>query len=361
MQEIAPKEPNIDVAKPLLHKKWLWISLAIVVILAVLSTWIGLHAYRFLVRNAVTTTGESQRFYIEKKISSSELISRLDTALNISSVRMMRTHARLMDVDSIRPGCFTIPNVVSDRELLNMFRANMQTPVRLTFRYAKTLPALAGKMSSRLLADSASIASALCDSALAAHYGFEPHTAIAMYLPDTYEVLWTITPAQLVERMAKEYERYWNSSRRAAAAEQGLTPLEVSVLASIVCSETHHQPEMATVAGLYLNRLRKGILLQSDPTVLFALNQQGIRRVLNNHLQVESPYNTYKYKGLPPGPICMPQKEAIEAVLHPEQHNYIFMCAKETFDGTHNFAATLSQHTANARKYHAALNARGIK
>lgn len=326
-----------------------------------LGTWLGLHAYRLYVRSGVTRTGESKLFFIEKKIPASELVMRLDTAIDLSSPRMMRTHARLMHIDSVRPGCFTLPNVVSDKELLSMFRANRQTPVRLTFRYAKTLPVLAGKMASQLLADSTAIATALCDSTLAAKYGFAPHTAIAMYLPDTYEVLWTITPKQFVERMANEYNRYWNSSRRQAAAEQELTPLEVSVLASIVCSETHYQPEMPTVAGLYLNRLRKGILLQSDPTVIFALNQQGIRRVLNSHLQIDSPYNTYKYAGLPPGPICMPQKEAIEAVLHPEKHNYIFMCAKETFDGTHNFASTLAQHTANARRYHAALNKRGIK
>lgn len=340
---------------------------AVAVVAAVLVVWGGLHVYRFEVSNTTTRSGESELFYIDRKVAVRDLVARLDTTFDVSSARMMLTHAKLMGMDSVRPGCFSIPNVVSDRELLGKFRSNLQQPVRLSFRYAKTLPILAGKMAPQLLCDSISLVTAMTDEALYSGYGFTPQTAIAMYLPDSYEVLWTISPRQLVARMAKEYKHFWNTSRLDAAREQGLTLPEVATLASIVCSETNNVPEMPTVAGLYLNRLRKGILLQSDPTVIFAIryadgnNGEPIRRVLNSQLAVESPYNTYKYRGLPPGPICMPQKAAIDAVLHPAKHNYIFMCAKETFDGTHNFAVTMAEHTANARRYHKALNERGIK
>ena len=338
-----------------------------VCLLSSACVWLALHWYRFEVRNVSTRSGSSELLFIERELSLDELLCRLDSAYDISSLPMMRTHARLMKIKSVRPGCFKVPNVISDHELLTKLRANWQEPVHLNLRYAKTLNILAGKMAPQLLCDSAELATVMNDSAKYSQWGFDKCTAIAMYLPDTYEVLWTISAEDLMERMHKEYNTFWNTQRLDAAQRQGMTPIEIATLASIVNSETNNVAEMPKIAGLYYNRLRKGILLQSDPTVIFALrfadgNDKGaIRRVLNEHLKVESPYNTYKYKGLPPGPICMPQKAAINAALYPEEHKYIFMCAKETFDGTHNFAATLSEHAANARRYHKALNERGIK
>ena len=170
-----------------------------------------------------------------------------------------------------------------------------------------------------------------------------------------------MTPEQFVARMLKEHKRFWNSTRLAKAKAQGLTPDEVMTLASIVDEETAKDDEKPMVAGLYLNRLKRGMLLQADPTVKFALGEFELRRILYVHLQTDSPYNTYRYAGLPPGPIRIPSMSAIESVLNPERHPYIYMCAKEDFSGYHNFASTLTQHNANARRYQQALNKRGIR
>ena len=191
--------------------------------------------------------------------------------------------------------------------------------------------------------------------------GYSQETFPALFIPNTYEVYWTMTPAQFVARMVKENDRYWNMSRKDKAKAQGLTPIEVITLASIVDEETNKDDEKPIVAGLYLNRLHRGMLLQADPTVKFALGQFELRRILYAHLNVDSPYNTYKYAGLPPGPIRIPSMAAIESVLNPTKHNYIYMCAKEDFSGYHNFASSLTQHNANARRYQQALNQRGVK
>ena len=182
-----------------------------------------------------------------------------------------------------------------------------------------------------------------------------------MFIPNTYEVWWNITPEGLTERMKKEYDNFWNEERLAKLARTRLTQKEVSTLASIICEETRMTDEMPTMAGVYINRLRRGMLLQADPTVKFAIGDFTIRRVLNRHLEVDSPYNTYKYAGLPPSPICMPSIKGIDAVLNYKESNYLYFCAKEDFSGYHNFARTLSEHNQNARRYANALNRAGIR
>jgi UPF0755 protein len=181
-----------------------------------------------------------------------------------------------------------------------------------------------------------------------------------MFIPNTYELYWNISPNEFFEKMQKEYVKFWTDERKSKAAKLNLTPIEVSILASIVDSEALYDKEMPVIAGLYLNRLNKGILLQSDPTVIFATGDFTIKRVLNSHLAFNSKYNTYKYAGLPPGPIMMPSIKAIDAVLNREANNYIYMCAKEDFSGYHNFAETREQHEINAKKYREALNKRNI-
>lgn len=199
------------------------------------------------------------------------------------------------------------------------------------------------------------------DSAFIASLGFNAATVAALPIPDTYNFYWHTSPQEFFLRLKKEYNKYWNSERLAKAEQCGLTPIEVATLASIVCKETNKVDEMPMVAGMYLNRLKIGMPLQADPTIKFALHEPGLKRILNGHLSVVSPYNTYANKGLPPGPICVATKQATEAVLNYAQHKYIFMCAKEDFSGYHNFAINYAEHLKNAQRYQKALDDKGIK
>ena len=261
----------------------------------------------------------------------------------------------------VKPGRYAIRPGDSMRDICLRLLSGNQTPVKLVVPSVRTLDRLAGAVGRQLMVDSATVMTVLTDKHLIDSLGYTQETFPCLFIPNTYEVYWTISPEQLVDRMLKEYKRFWNSTRLAQAKAQGLTPNEVMTLASIVDEETAKDDEKAMVAGLYLNRLKRGILLQADPTVKFALGQFELRRILYVHLQVDSPYNTYKYAGLPPGPIRVPSMAAIESVLNPVKHNYLYMCAKEDFSGYHNFASTLAQHTANARRYQHALNRMGIK
>ena len=209
--------------------------------------------------------------------------------------------------------------------------------------------------------DSLELATAFSDSLLISQSGYNVQTLPALFIPNTYQVYWNISPDKLIERIIKENKKFWNADRLKKAEELKLTPIEVSTLASIVEEETANKLEKPMVAGLYLNRLKRGMLLQADPTVKFGLQDFTLRRILNKHLLVDSPYNTYKYAGLPPGPIRIPSIDGIESVLNYSRHNYLYMCAKEDFSGTHNFAENMAQHQINARKYQQALNKRNIK
>lgn len=263
--------------------------------------------------------------------------------------------------ERVKPGNYAIRPGDSVRDICLRLLSGNQTPVRLMVPSVRTLDRLAGTIGKQLLTDSAAIMKILSDTALMDSLGYSPEAFPALFIPNTYEVYWTMTPAQFVARMVKENGRYWNASRQAKAKAQGLTPVEVITLASIVDEETNKDDEKPMVAGLYLNRLHRSMLLQADPTVKFALGQFELRRILYAHLNIDSPYNTYKYAGLPPGPIRIPTMAAIESVLNPAKHNYLYMCAKEDFSGYHNFATSLAQHNINARRYQQALNQRGVK
>ena len=261
----------------------------------------------------------------------------------------------------VKPGNYAIRPGDSMRDVCLRLLSGNQTPVKLVIPSVRTLDRLAGAVGKQLMTDSAAVMTLLTDKHLLDSLGYTTATAPCMFIPNTYEVYWTMTPEQFVARMLKENKRFWNASRLAKAKAQGLTPNEVITLASIVDEETAKDDEKPMVAGLYLNRLKRGMLLQADPTVKFALGEFELRRILYAHLQFDSPYNTYKYAGLPPGPIRIPSMSAIESVLSPAKHTYIYMCAKEDFSGYHNFATTLTQHNANARRYQQALNRLGIK
>lgn len=261
----------------------------------------------------------------------------------------------------VKPGRYAVRPGDSMRDICLRLLSGNQTPVRLVVPSVRTLDRLAGAVGRQLMTDSASVMALLTDAHFIDSLGYTRETFPCLFIPNTYEVYWTMTPQQFVTRMVKENRRYWTTDRVAKAKVQGLSLNEVMTLASIVDEETAKDDEKPMVARLYLNRLQRGMLLQADPTVKFALGDPELRRILYVHLQTESPYNTYKYAGLPPGPIRIPTMAAIEAVLNPAKHSYLYMCAKEDFSGYHNFAATLAQHNANARRYQQALDRLGIK
>ena len=254
--------------------------------------------------------------------------------------------------------------VVPDMTYLSLYRQlrnGTQEPMNLVIPTSRTIDRLASVLSQSLMVDSAEIASALSDSTYCVTHGYTTATIPALFIPNTYEVYWDISVDKFIERMERENNRFWTAERKAKAKACGLTHEQVATLASIVDEETANNAEKPMIAGLYLNRLRLGMPLQADPTVKFAVGDFSLRRILNKHLRVESPYNTYLNEGLPPGPIRIASIAGLDAVLNHAEHNYLYMCAKEDFSGTHNFAATLPEHYRNARRYVKALNARGIK
>jgi len=257
-------------------------------------------------------------------------------------------------------GRFMIKDRMNNNQLIDVLRSGINIPLNLTINNIRKKEQLSGRVSRYLETDSASLISLLNDTTFLARYGFNEETITAMFIPNTYEFFWNTSAEQFFNRMFREYKSFWNEKRINRAGEIGFTPLEVSILASIVEWETIKNDEKPVVAGLYYNRLKKRMKLQADPTVIYAIGDFSIRRVLSKHLKFDSPYNTYKYEGLPPGPIKIPQISSIDAVLYYEEHDYVYMCAKEDFSGYHNFASNLSQHNRNARKYRKALNERNV-
>jgi len=281
-----------------------------------------------------------------------------DVLLNIKAFRWVSKKKGYRN--AVKPGRYHFKKGMNSNQIVNMLRSGLQEPVDVTFSNLRFKEDLAGKVSRYIEADSLSILNLFYDEKKIADYGFTPETFRAMFIPNTYEFYWTTSAEAFAERMKTEYDRFWTEERRKKAAEINLTPVEVITLASIVQSETSKNEELQRVAGLYINRLKRGQLLQADPTVKYAVGDFSLKRILNSHLDIESPYNTYKYAGLPPGPILFPETAAIDAVLNYEQHSYIYMCAKEDFSGYHNFANTLEQHNRYAALYRAALDKQKI-
>jgi len=255
----------------------------------------------------------------------------------------------------ITPGRYEVKSSYTGVYVARMLNNGWQTPCKLVLSGSlRKKEQLAAKISSQLMMDSISVINALSDKALLARFGFTPSSVFSLFIPDTYEMYWTSTVEDLLARQKEAYDDFWNDDRRAKAKAQGLTPAQVSVLASIVAGETNHQPEMSKIAGVYLNRLHKGMKLQADPTVAYCLGY-NTKRILKKDLMIDSPYNTYKHPGLPPGPICVPSKPCLEAVLAPEG-DYLFFCANSNFDGTHLFAKSYLDHCRNARAFQKSLN-----
>lgn len=259
---------------------------------------------------------------------------------------------------AIKPGRYVTEPSFTAIYVARMLSRGWQTPQNMILSGTiRNKGRLAEKIGRQMMVDSSQVARALNDSSFLAGYGFTPETVFAMILPDTYQMYWTSSVKDIFDRLKKEYDVFWTQERRSAAQAQGLTPYEVSVMASIVSGETLKESEYPVIAGVYLNRLHKGMKLQADPTIAFCYDYT-LDRILKKHLKVDSPYNTYKYKGLPPAPINVPPKACIEAVLHPDEHGYIYFCASPEFNGTHRFAVTYGEHLKNARAFQRALTQR---
>jgi UPF0755 protein len=262
---------------------------------------------------------------------------------------------------SVKPGLYVIKPKQTNLQLVKQLRSGIQTPIRVTFNNVRTKEDLAEKITANMEIDKSQFLSLLQDSVYIRKYDFNEETVMSMFVPNTYEVWWNTSAEALFDRMYKEYQSFWTENRKQKATALGLSQQEVSTLASIVQAESQQKAdERPIIAGLYMNRLRMGMPLQADPTLVFAVGDFEIKRVLNVHKEIESPYNTYKNLGLPPGPINLPDIKSLDAVLNAENHSYLYMCAKDDFSGYHAFATNLAQHNANARRYQAALNAAKI-
>lgn len=300
--------------------------------------------------------------YITPCDNAASVREKIESLLGETAGEAFAAYAEHNNFDSKKhSGKFELKNGDTMGDIYNRIVSNTQTPVKLTVPSTRNIEECVGIICRQLMIDSAELSKYTSSSAYIMPLGYTKETFPSAFIPDTYEVYWDISPDMLMTRLMKERRKFWNESRMAKANDLGMTPEQVSTLASIVDEETSNTAEKATVAGLYINRLKKGMLLQADPTVKYALGDPTRRRILKKDLEVNSPYNTYKYKGLPPGPIRIPTKQALESVLNHEKHNYLYMCAKEDFSGTHNFAKTLKEHNANAQRYQKALNKLKIK
>jgi UPF0755 protein len=262
--------------------------------------------------------------------------------------------------EAVKPGLYTIEPKMSNLQLVRMLRSGQQTPVRVTFNTIRTKEDLAEKISANLEVSKEQFLELLKDSVYIRKFGFEEETIMSLFIPNTYEFWWDTSAEELFERMHKEYQSFWTEARSQKAQDLGLSKEEVSTLASIVQAESQKSDERPKIAGVYLNRLRIGMPLQADPTLVFAAGDFSIKRLTAKQMAIDSPYNTYKYAGLPPGPINLPDINSLDAVLNFEKHSYLYFCAKEDFSGYHSFAVGYDEHLSNARRYQRALNAANI-
>ena len=319
----------------------------------------GKYVWRFIGGNV---TDRADYLYIPTGSSYKDLLGIIKKQELLKDTASFTWAAEKMNFGKkIKPGKYRLSAGMSNRRLINMLKSGNQEPVKLYFQNIRLKENFVGMVSKKLEADSLSMSKLLDSTEFVQAYGFTTNNVYTLFIPNSYEFYWNTDAKTFFTKMFENYQQFWNEERLAKAKKLNLSPKEVSVLASIVDSEALVDREMPIIAGLYLNRLQRGIKLEADPTVIFASKDFSIRRVLNKHLRKESPYNTYIHSGLPPGPITMPSIAAIDAVLNAKNHDYIYMCAKEDFSGTHNFASNLSEHLANAKRFQQALNDRNIK
>ena len=316
----------------------------------------------YLVKLNKVELEETTYIHITPNDKATNVIEKISLATKGHSTKGFELLAKHNKFDSRRrSGRFAIKNGDNMHAIYRRIVCNEQTPVKLVVPSTRNLEQLTGTISRQLMLDSLDLIEFMTEPIYYQNIGYTQYTFPSFFIPNTYEVYWDIKPERLMLRLMEERRKFWNEERTAKAQKLGMTTEEVATLASIIDEETNNDEEKPIVAGMYINRLKRGMPLQADPTVKFALGDPTRKRILKKDLEVESPYNTYKYRGLPPGPLRIPTIQAIESVLNYKKHNYLYMCAKEDFSGKHNFAKTLSEHNNNARRYQQALNKLNIK
>ena len=328
-----------------------------IIVFSILLTSFVFYFYQvFFTENILVEKGD-ETILIEKGASFSDVQDIVYDRGIVNDMLSFSFVAKVLDYqENIKPGIYKLRKDMTNLEAIRLLRSGAQVPTHVTFNNVRVKADLAGKITNNISVDSTEFLQLLNNDSLVNSYGFNQENIMCMFLPNTYEVYYTITGEELFERMHKEYERFWNDQRKAKAEELGLSPVEVSTLASIVQAETIKPDERPKVAEVYLNRLERNMALQADPALVFAVGDFSIKRVLNIHKEIDSPYNLYKNRGLPPGPINLPELESIDAVLNHDNHNYLYFCAKPDFSGYHAFATNLVAHNRNAAAYQAALN-----
>lgn len=344
-----------------LNKKYL--VPAAIIVLAIIGV-----TYYYLF-SSFSAKDKTEYVYVDNDDNADSVIAKVSPIATHHGMQVFRALVRHSSyAEHIHTGRFAVAPGEGALKIFRHIKNGMQAPVDLTVPSVRTMDKLASELSEKLMLDSTAILHALTDEATCRKYGYDTTTIACMFIPNTYDMYWNISLDNLLERMQKESKKFWNFDRTQKAKEMNLTPVQVITLASIIDEETANDKEKPMIAGMYYNRLMyrdakypQGMPLQADPTIKFAWKRFDLHRIYNNLLFIKSPYNTYKNPGLPPGPIRIPSVAGIDAVLNRVHHDYLYMCAKEDFSGTHNFARTYDEHMKNAAKYAKALNERGIK
>jgi len=341
-------------------KRALWLSVAALFLIGIIF---GSKIYLMIFKaNVKTFSHQTPYVYIPTGSMLEDVVAILeDNDLLLDRESFLFTARQLKYDQNIKPGRYLLKNGMTNKDLVGLLRSGRQKPLNVVFNNIRTKDQFAERIGEQIEASSSSILNLMNDPDYLVEFGFNQENILCMFLPNTYEMYWNTSADQFMKKMHKEYLKFWNQNRKAKAASLDYSPIEVSILASIVQQESNQETEKPMIAGVYINRLKKNWKLEADPTLVYALGNFTIRRVLSIHKEIDSPYNTYKYGGLPPGPICLQTNSSIDAVLNYSKHSYMYFCAKEDFSGYHNFASSYIQHLINARKFQRALNKRGIR
>lgn len=339
------------------------IAFSLVIVLLLSLFFMGYGFYKRVFYPNVTLEDKNEQFiYIPTGATFIEVLNILSSHHLLQNQASFEWVAEQMKYKTqVKAGKYLIRRNMSNKELVGLLRSGKQVPVKVVFNSVRTKEQFASVISSQLEADSAAIMGLLGNKEYLSTFGFNDTNCLSMFIPNTYEFYWNSSAKKFLGRMAEEYKKFWNVNRKEKARQIDLTQTQVSILASIVEQESQKSDERPKIAGVYMNRLRKGWKLEADPTLVYAVGDFTIQRVLNIHKEVDSPYNTYLYAGLPPGPICIPAINAIDAVLNYSRHEYMFFCAKEDFSGYHSFAKNYSEHLLNAKRFQNELNRRKIR
>ncbi len=349
-----------DMAKNKTIKRLVWGTVG--VLLIVVAVFGALIYKKIYTPNIFTSKQNQEYLFIPTGTNFEGLVKILDQNHFLLDEKSFRWAAHQMKYDvNVKPGKYKLVQKMSNKDLITLLRSGKQTPVNVIFNNIRTKEQLAAKVGEQIEAPSQSILNLLNDYDYTKKLGFTPDNILSMFLPNTYEFYWNSSADKFIQRMKKEYDRFWTPERLLKSKQINLSPIQVSVIASIVQLESNKEDEKPIIAGVYINRFKKDWKLEADPTLVYALGDFTINRVLSVYKEIESPYNTYKYKGLPPGPICLPTINSLKAVLNYSVHNYMYFCAKEDFSGYHSFASTYSKHLENARRFQKALDRRGIR